>query len=155
MGETEKFSLYMKELEFVQDSIARYDSNGLMIKSWCATTVSALAAYAAVHGSALAALVGIAATLAFSLMELIYRCYQSRFIARARTLEEVIVKADLSNYTFGLCAAASTADWPKEIRWSLRQPHFIGLYLVLALLSAVLTGAIVSGWFQGVAAPNA
>jgi hypothetical protein len=147
------FELCLKEIELVQDQIARYDGNGLTIKSWCLTTCSALIAYAVVHRSALVAVIAMAAALAFAGTELVYRCIQIRFIARSMELERILDDGALETYRYRLPSSARNAHWPEEIRQSLRYPQFSAIYGVLILLSAVVAGAIRGGWASVLPAP--
>jgi len=146
MGEFDRFELCLKELELVQGHIARYDANGLTIKSWALATASALAAYAVVHRSAFVAVIGALVTVAFASAELVYRCFQSRFIARAATLESVLQSEDLGRYRYALTSAAVTPRWRDEVRSSIRQPHFTLLYALVIFLSLILALALRLDW---------
>ena len=46
MNDADRFTLCLKELDVIQANIARFDTNGLQLKGFCITTLSALSAYA-------------------------------------------------------------------------------------------------------------
>jgi hypothetical protein len=146
MDQAQQFELCLKELDFIQEAIARYDGNGLTVKSWCLTLGSALAAYAVVHRSAFIAVVAAVATLAFGAIELIYRCFQYRFIRRSGELEKCLEKFDLNQYKYGLHACATNRCWREEISVALRQPHFVMFYLMLFALSLLLGVGLSFNW---------
>ena len=153
MNQAQQFELCLKELDFIQESIARYDGNGLTIKSWCLALDSTLAAYAVVHRSTFVAVVAAVATLAFGAIELVYRCFQYRFIRRSRELEKCLEKFDPDQYKYGLYACATNECWREEIAVALRQPHFVVLYALLFTLSLILGIGLSLNWIPTLPKP--
>ena len=148
MEDKTKFELCLKEVELVQGHIARYDSNGLAIKSWCLATFSAISAYAFTQQSKFIAGIAMVAIVGFAIIELVYRCFQRRFIRRAVELENILRSEDISTYKFGLTSSAIREDWAREIPEALKQAQFVLLYLLFFLLSVVEVVAIAGGWFK-------
>jgi len=144
MDAIHRFELCLKELDLLQANIARYDGNGLAIKSWCITSVSVLGAYAVVHRSIFVALIATIATLAFALTEMVYRCYQRRFIDRSNHLEADLSN-DLAEYHYCLGACAGEAHWRYEIGKALVQPHFWMLYAMLIVMLVLIASGITAG----------
>jgi len=146
MDDRERFELCVKEVELTQEQISRYDSNGLTIKSWCLATCSALCAYAVVHRSAFVAAMSAFVAIAFGGIELVYRCFQSRFIARAAALERVLADDKLSSYSYALSSSATKAAWARELLSALSLPHFWLFYALSGGFALLLLGALSVGW---------
>lgn len=146
MNDDNRFALCLKEVDLVQGQIARYDSNGLTIKSWCLATCSVLAAYAVVHRSTFVAVIVAFVAVAFGSIELVYRCFQSRFISRPMELEAVLATGSLAAYRYALPSSALRARWLQEIRDALLLPHFSLLYAMLIVLALLLAFALRFGW---------
>src|SRR5437016_13542815 len=87
MDSKDSLQLCLKEIEMVQNNIARYDQNGMTIKSWCITIWSALIAYSIQNHDARIALIGVVIVMGFGFNELIYRSFQGRFIQRSGEVE--------------------------------------------------------------------
>jgi len=138
MDETQRLELCMKEIEIVQETIARYDNNGSNIKSWCITTWSAVSAYAISERETAIALVGIAIVAGFSLVELTYRRFQRRFICRSAEIEQLLEGGDLREYRYSINKCAITRGG-REIRRVLFLPHFVIFYLILILFSIAIS----------------
>ena len=153
MDQAQQFELCLKELDFIQETIARYDGNGLAIKSWCLAVDSGLAAYAVVHRSTFVAIVAAVATLAFGSIELVYRCFQYRFIRRSCELEKSLANFDPAHYRYGLHACATNVFWREEISAALRQPHFVVLYFMLLVLSLLLSAGLSFNWIPELPKP--
>lgn len=145
LDQAQSFELCLKELELVQSHIARYDGNGLAIKSWCLSIDSALAAYAVVNQSAFVALMASIITVAFAAIEIVYRCYQSRFIHRAREIEACLQDFSAERYRYALSSAAEKACWSDEIKKAVHRPHFIGFYAMFFILALLLFAALCLG----------
>ncbi len=128
----------MLEIGIVQDNIARFDSNGLQVKTWCATTWSALEALAIKEALPRLAVAGIVVALVFALIELSYRRFQWRFIQRSRQIEDLLRSDSMSDYSYSVHRTAVAGDVRAEIMYSLRQSHFYLLYGLLAALSVLV-----------------
>ena len=127
----------MKEIEIVQGNIARFDTNGSNIKSWCVTTWAAVSAYALTERDAPVAALGIAIILGFGVLELIYRAFQTRFIQRAAEIERLLASGNFESYEYSIDKTAGTRT-SKEIRGVLTRPHFTLFYLVFIVVSAFI-----------------
>jgi hypothetical protein len=128
----------MKEIEIVQGNIARFDTNGSNIKSWCVTTWAAVSAYALTERDAPVAALGIAIILGFGVLELIYRGFQLRFIDRAAEIEKGLGCGNLDSYVYSIDKTAGTR-MTKEFRRVLARPHFTVFYIVFILFSGLIT----------------
>lgn len=124
----------MKEIEIVQATIARFDTNGSNIKSWCVTTWSAVSAYALTQRDAPVAALGLTIILGFAFLELIYRAFQTRFIQRAAEIEKLLARGNIKGYEYSIDKTARTQT-NKEIKRVLTRPHFTLFYLVFLVFS--------------------
>jgi hypothetical protein len=128
--------LILKEIEIVQSEIARFDNNGLKVKEWCLGVWAALIAYGVQHRELLIIAAAFVTTISFSLVELMYRRYQSRFFSRSRRIEEMLRSEDLGEYKFDIHFSAIGKRDPStfwdEVPKVLKQYHFTYFYLILA-----------------------
>jgi hypothetical protein len=138
MDENNRLQLWMKEIEIVQANIARFDNNGSNIKSWCVTTWSAVSAYSLSQRDPAIALVGLAIIMGFGVVELTYRRFQKRFLARAAEMEEILATDKLGDYKFSVDKAAKTPG-ANEVRSVFLLPHFILFYLVLGISTLAIS----------------
>lgn len=134
----QRFDLCQLELNVVQDNIARFDTNGLQVKTWCATLWTALEAVAVGDSRPRLALMGVVVALIFSCVELSYRRFQWRFIQRSREVEATLEIGNLSVYRYSVHRCAIARNTAAELAFSLKQAHFYSLYLLLSLLSIAL-----------------
>jgi hypothetical protein len=104
--------LMLKEVDLLQANIARFDQNGLAIKTWSITLWSALMAYAYTHHSIVVAVGAVLPVLGFAFIELTYRAYQIRFLTRMGAVENALNGGE--NYVFGVDRAARTPSHDKE-----------------------------------------
>lgn len=128
--------MLIKEIEFTQAAIARYDQNGMMIKNWCITTWGAATVYGFEHNNLL--IIGLVPymVLCFFVVEWVYRVYQLRFIRHSAQLQKMARQKDFADYQFGLSSAASS--YLKGDRMHvLKQPHFVMLYIMLIIGSVI------------------
>jgi hypothetical protein len=132
-----RFELCIKEMDYVQNIIARFDQNGIAIKSWCLTTWSAVTAYGLQNKQLLVVILGIAIGFGFGIAELTYRRYQRRFLYRSTEIEEVLNSGSLDNYQFSLNRAATSVNLRDEIKFALKQPHFTLFYLMLLVFTCI------------------
>jgi hypothetical protein len=130
-----RHELCVLEIGIVQDNIARFDSNGLQIKTWCATTWSALEAFAIREELARLAAAGVVIALVFGSVELSYRRFQWRFIQRAAQIEDLLERDAMTTYQYRVHRSASDHHLRAELKYSLTQAHFYTLYALLILLS--------------------
>jgi hypothetical protein len=137
MDNTTRLQLCIKEIEIVQANIARFDTNGSNIKSWCVTTWSAISAYALTQRDAPVAAVGLAIIVGFALLELVYRAFQGRFIQRAAEIERMLGCGELDKYVYSIDKTAATRT-VKEVRSVLRRPHFSVFYGAFILFSILI-----------------
>ncbi len=126
----------LKEIEITQASIARYDQNGMMIKNWCITTWGATTAYGFQYPGFDIIAIAPYIVLCFFMVEWVYRTYQYRFIKHAATLETVAHSEKWQDYRYSICSIAST-KLKGERLVVLKQPHFVGLYLMLLIGSGI------------------
>ena len=145
-SEFNRFELCTKELDFLQSLIAKYDSNGLTIKSWCVTAVSALWAYSVVHHSSFVALIPAATTVGFGILELVFRCIQYRFIKRSKVIEAMLQAETLSEYRYGLSTVATNYHWGREFRAALKEPQATVLYLISLGVNVLLILGLKYDW---------
>jgi hypothetical protein len=131
----ERFELLLLELQVLKDHISRYDQNGMTLKSVCLTSWSAISAFAVINNDPTIVLISVAIVLGFSLVEFTYRRYQWRFTERAAEVERVLASGDLTGYTYSIDSAARKGNLRQESLSTLRQPHFVLFYLLLALVS--------------------
>jgi hypothetical protein len=129
--------LILKEIEIVHSEIARFDNNGLKVKEWCLGVWAALLAYGIQHRELLIVAAAFITTISFSLVELTYRRFQSRFFSRSRRLEEMLTSEDQAKkYKFDIHFSAVGERDPStfwdELSKVLRQQHFTYFYLILA-----------------------
>lgn len=141
--------LVMKELDFLQSNITRYDTVSLRIKTWSIATWSALCAYSVTENQNWIVLAAIFAVLCFSFLELTYRAYQLRFITRMAFVERAI-NTGLVGYNFALDEAARTplkgarsgrhvqSPTMKEYVHSARPMHVSALYVFQLAASVAL-----------------
>lgn len=132
-----RFQLCMKEIEIVQGNIARFDTNGSNIKSWCVTTWAAISAYSLTERDAPVAALGIAVILGFAVLELIYRGFQGRFIERAAQIEKLLGCGNLDDYEYSIDRTAASRTI-KEYRRVLARPQFTVFYLVFIGFSILI-----------------
>jgi hypothetical protein len=137
MDDTTRLQFCLKEIDIVQASIARFDTNGSNIKSWCVTTWSAISAYALTERDPAVACVGLAIVLGFGLLELIYRSFQGRFIRRAAEIETLLGAGELEKYVYSIDKTAARKT-DKELRGVLRIPHFTIFYVAFILFSLLI-----------------
>jgi hypothetical protein len=134
-AQRQRYELCRLEIGVVQDNIARFDSNGLQVKTWCATTWIALEAFAIKENMAQLAAAGAIVALVFATIELSYRRFQWRFIERSEQIEGLLSDG-LDAYKYSVHESAANPH-KGEIRHSLTQPHFYTLYGLLALMSVL------------------
>src|ERR1700741_2980301 len=132
-----RFQLCMKEIEIVQGNIARFDTNGSNIKSWCVTTWAAVSAYSLTERDAPVAALGVSIIFGFGGLELIYRGFQGRFIERAAEIEKLLGCGNLESYVYSIDRTAATR-MIKEYRGGLIRPQFTSFYLVFILFSILI-----------------
>jgi hypothetical protein len=130
-----RFELCLKEIDVVQSVIARFDQNGIAIKSWGLTTWSAVIAYGLQNRRLSIVLLGIAVIFGFGITELTYRRYQRRFLRRASELEDTLKSGDLTQYQYSVNLAATSINVRAEMKFALSQPHFTLFYLMLLIFT--------------------
>jgi hypothetical protein len=136
--------LIFKEIEIVHSEIARFDSNGLTVKGWCLGVWAGLIAYGVQHSDALIVAGALVTTISFSLVELQYRRYQSRFIKRSERIEQMLTSENLEKeYKFDIHSSAVGERDPSRLRDELPKvlelPHFTIFYLILVAFALVCT----------------
>lgn len=127
---------FVKELEITQNSIARYDQNGMTIKNWCITTWGAANIYGFEHNNLLIISLAPYLVLCFFVVEWIYRVYQSRFIRHAQYLEQCMNDGTENEHTYCISAIAG-AKTKGEMLAVLKMPHFVTLYIMLLAGSVI------------------
>jgi hypothetical protein len=137
---SECLDLCLKEIEVVQDNIARYDGNGLQIKNWCLTTSAALTAYAVKNHDPWVSIVSVAVVVAFGCTEAIYRKNQYRFIMRSRAIEAFLAGETAVPYRFSVHRAATMIDPKGEWRFVWSLPQFTFFY------AALIAGLMLVAW---------
>jgi hypothetical protein len=137
MDNTTRLQFCLKEIDIVQANIARFDTNGSNIKSWCVTTWSAISAYALTQRDPAVAGVGLAIIIGFGLLELIYRNFQDRFIRRAAEIERLLESGELEKYVYSIDKTAVTKSH-KAWRDVLRRPHFSIFYAAFIMFSVII-----------------
>ena len=138
LTDEQKLDLCKKEIDIVQGNIARYDRNGLQIKTWCVTGWGFLQAYALNNEKYIIALVASAMVVVYGMIELIYRRYQKRFIDRSAEIEEMLKSENLAAYKYKISESAYNINTREEILFSLKQPHFTVLYISLFIFGLIL-----------------
>ena len=138
MDSNQRFQLCLKEIDVVKENIARYDQNGLTIKSWCLTSWTAVTAYGLQNKASFIVLLGMAIIAGFGFLELIYRRYQRRFIQRSTEIEEILAFGDLRKYRYSVDSTATKVDFSREIKYAMLQSHFIAFYVLLLAISILL-----------------
>ncbi len=137
MDQDRFFQLLIKEIEIVEANIARFDQNGLKLKSWCVTIWSVLLAFGIERKELLVIIVAGIVIFCFGFIELAYRRFQRRFIVRSEEIEKMINKDKniIANYKYSVNRAACTVNRREEIMFVFSQPHFKIFYLILFLLT--------------------
>lgn len=133
----------MVELGFLQENIARFDSNGMTIKSWCITTWAGITVYSLNHESLNTSLVAPLVVAGFFSIEFVYRVYQARFISRTKAIESILRRGSWNEYQYSLNETASTPIHA-EIRSTMGRPVFNMFYLVFALISIAILSILVA-----------
>ncbi len=140
----EQKDLILKEIDIVHSEIARYDSNGLRVKGWCLAVWAALIAYGVQHHNAFIVAAASVTTGCFALVELMYRRFQLRFIARSEHIEEMLASKSFGQYMFDIHNYAigrrTDSRFLTEARKVLLQPHFFVFYLLLVVLALACVG---------------
>jgi hypothetical protein len=160
--------LILKEIEIVHSEIARFDNNGLKVKEWCLGVWAALIAYGVQHSEPLIVAGALVTTIIFSSVELTYRRYQLRFIARSRRIEQLLTAGQdfqsfqrqwlkvprsgrlfenpAKEYRFDIHFSAVGQRDPStfwdELPKVLRLHHFTIFYFILAALAYVCTAYV-------------
>lgn len=132
------FEFCQLEIGIIQDNIARFDANGLQIKTWCTSTWTAVQAYAIANQLTRLAISGAVVSLIFAVLELPYRRFQYRFIQRSKEIERILASDIVEKYEYLVYVTAVTSNGKAEVTTSLRQTHFYMLYLLLATLSLLI-----------------
>jgi hypothetical protein len=139
----EREALVLKEIDVIQAEIARFDNNGLTVKSWCLAVWAATIAYGVEHQSGLVTFTAVVTTVSFSIVELMYRRYQLRFIARSKCIEDLLAGQDLQGYQYDVHHSAigqrGDCRLRSELRGVLRMPHFTLFYLILISFAVACT----------------
>lgn len=130
-----RLALCMKEIEIVQENIARYDQNGMKLKSGCVAMVAGILAYALEHQSHVATVATILVVIGFGFIEFTYRRFQRRFILRSAAIEHLLADGDLRGYRYSINSAATNVQMLRECRFVLTQPHFNLFYFPMLALT--------------------
>jgi hypothetical protein len=140
--------LLLKEIDIIREEIDRYDNNGLTIKGWSLAVWAGTIAYGVEHSQWVIVLVSLVAPASFAVVELAYRRFQQRFIARSKRIEEMLLASRrLENYQFEVHRSAigllNDSSFRNEGWTAIQQPQFWIFYSLLALASV---GATVYVW---------
>lgn len=128
--------LLLKEIDFTQSNISRYDQNGMTIKNWCITTWGAATAYGFENDSLLILAVAPYLVVCFFLIEWVYRIFQFRFIVHAAKLEKICCSKEMESYNYSLSSTAGKKLKGEQLI-VLKQPHFVRLYMLLLIGSCI------------------
>src|SRR5262245_29868233 len=124
----ERKDLILKEIDIVHSEIARYDSNGLTVKGWCLAVWAGLIAYGVQHHNVFIVAAASATTVCFAIVELMYRRFQLRFIARSARIEKILASKSFGEYMFDVHNYAigqrTDSSFCTEAREVLPMPHF-------------------------------
>ena len=140
-----KHQLCLKEIDVIQGNIARFDQNGLTIKSWCLALWTALTAIGIESKNISVSLIPIVVIAAFAFIEIIYRRFQSRFIGRSREIEEILTTRNFEIYEYSVYRAATRSNLVRELRFIFRSPQLTIFYTTLALMTIlVVSGMLIN-----------
>jgi hypothetical protein len=129
--------LILKELEVVQNEIARFDDNGLRVKEWCLTVSVGLIAFGVEKHKWLIVLAAVVTTACFAFVEFTYRRFQWRFIRRSAQIEDKLNKKKFSTYEYKVNHTAKTSlGFCVESCAVLKMPHFAAFYIAIIVFAA-------------------
>ena len=129
------FRLCELELGVVQATIARFDGNGLQVKTWCATSWVAVQTFAIKESLSRLSIACVVLVLVFAMIELPYRRFQWRFIRRSAAIESSLRQGTLTGYEYSVHRCAVNHSLRSELAFSLTQAHFYTFYGLLGCLS--------------------
>ncbi|MDA0266296.1 MAG: hypothetical protein O3A14_04900 [Cyanobacteria bacterium] len=140
-----KLETCLKEIDIVQANIARFDQNGLNIKSWCLALWSGLTAIGIQSGNVFIVLMSVVVVSAFAFIEVTYRRFQMRFIFRSAEIEDILRTNSLDAYEYAVNTSATRSNPRNEFRFVLRSPQFAIFYLMLMAMTVfIVVGMILN-----------
>ena len=146
-----KQELLLKEIDIVQSEIARFDSNGLTIKTWCIGTWAALIAYGVQNEEPFIVGSAIITTTFYSFIEYAYRRFQVRFIDRSNKIEQLLEEGRIEEeYHYTVHRTADPGlGCRRETRLVFKMWHFTSFYMGLVTIGAICVIGCLGGIGSG------
>jgi hypothetical protein len=146
-GDEAKFELLKIEMQSIQQGIRGIDGILFQIKGWCVTVTVAIAGFSLTGDRWPLIVFGMAAVLAFWMVDAHYKSVQRIYIDRDQAIEKVLGKHGPlealrtgSLKVPGLASEFSRSGFKDEMRYlwkEVRNPITFGLYVLILLMLGV------------------
>lgn len=134
-------SAVQKHLEIIQGVIQRMGENSRSCKVWCVTLVSAVLVLVARTGNAEHALIALAPTLLFYVLDAYYLALERRFRNSYRGFIRKVHNGEIE--ASDLYTVAPTGSTPRTFRWAMFQSFSVLPFYAVVVVTILLGWLVV------------